>query len=169
MPRYHQPRLYRTAEAAVMLGVHKDTLRRWEKKGKIRAVWLGRERRFSEDEIRCPLGESNPDVAVLYARVSGHDQKADLQRQVEALKEATGSRFSETVVLTDVGSGLSSDRRGLRKALRMARERKIRAVAVTHPDRLTRFGLEYLKEYLNSFGSRCWCSTGKRTEAPNKS
>jgi excisionase family DNA binding protein len=135
-----------------MLGVHKDTLRRWEKEGKIRAVWMGRERRFPEEEIRRLLGESNPDVAVFYARVSGHGQKADLQRQVDVLKKVFGSRFSETVVLTDVGSGLSTDRRGLRKALRMARERKIRAVAVTYPDRLTRFGFEYLEEYFNSFG-----------------
>lgn len=152
MPRNHKPHLYRTAEAAVRLGVHKDTLRRWEKEGKIRAVWMGRERRFPEEEIRRLLGESNPDVVALYARVSGHDQKADLQRQVEALKEAYGSRFSGVMVLTDVGSGLSTDRRGLRKAMQLARERKIRAVAVTYPDRLTRFGFEYLEEYFNSFG-----------------
>lgn len=152
MPKYHKQRLYRTAEAAVLLGVHKDTLRRWEKEGKIKAVWMGRERRFPEEEIRRLLGESNPDVAVLYARVSGHDQKADLQRQADVLKKVFGSRFSETVVLADVGSGLSTERRGLRKAMRMARERKIRAVAVTYPDRLTRFGFEYLEEYFNSFG-----------------
>jgi len=113
---------------------------------------MGRERRFPEEEIRRLLGGSNPDVAVFYARVSGHDQKADLQRQVEALTEAYGSKFSEMVVLTDVGSGLSTDRRGLRKAMQMARERKIRAVAVSFSDRLTRFGFEYLEEYFNSFG-----------------
>ncbi|NHM26580.1 IS607 family transposase [Desulfofundulus sp. TPOSR] len=152
MSKYNKQRLYRTAEAAVLLGIHKDTLRRWEKEGKIRAVWMGRERRFPEEEIRRLLGESNPDVAVLYARVSGYDQKADLRRQVEALTEAYGSKFSEMVVLTDVGSGLSTNRRSLRKAMQMARERKIRAVAVTYPDRLTRFGFEYLEEYFNSFG-----------------
>lgn len=152
MPKRDKQRLYRTAEAAVLLGIHKDTLRRWEKEGKIRAVWLGRERRFPEEEIRRLLGESNPDTVVLYARVSGHDQKADLQRQVEALKEAYGSKFSSAVVLTDVGSGLSTDRKGLRKAMQMARERKMRAIAVTYPDRLTRFGFEYLEEHFNSFG-----------------
>lgn len=135
-----------------MLGIHKDTLRRWEKEGKIRAVWLGRERRFPEEEIRRLLGESNPDAIVLYARVSGHDQKADLRRQVETLREAYGSKFSDVIVVTDIGSGLSTDRRGLRKAMHMARERKIRAIAVTYPDRLTRFGFEYLEEYFNSFG-----------------
>ncbi|ACX51671.1 DNA binding domain protein, excisionase family [Ammonifex degensii KC4] len=152
MPKYYKQRLYRTAEAAVLLGVHKDTLRRWEREGKIKAVWLGRERRFPEEEIRRLLGEANPDVVVLYARVSGHARRADLQRQVEVLKEAYGPRFSGVVVLTDVGSGLSTDRRGLRKAMQMARERKIRAIAVTYPDRLTRFGFEYLEEYFSSFG-----------------
>ncbi len=135
-----------------MLGIHKDTLRRWEREGRIRAVWLGRERRFPEEEIRRLLGESNPEAVVLYAGVSGHDQKADLERQVEALREAYSSKFSDAIVLADVGSGLSTDRRGLRKAMELARERKIRAIAVTYPDRLTRFGFEYLEEYFNSFG-----------------
>jgi excisionase family DNA binding protein len=168
MPKYHKQRLYRTAEAAVLLGIHKDTLRRWEKEGKIRAVWMGRERRFPEEEIRRLLGESNPSVAVLYARVSGHDQKADLQRQVEALKEAYGSKFSDVVVLTDVGSGLSTDRRGLRKAMQMARERKIRAVAVTYPDRLTRFGFEYLEEYFNSFGVEVFVLNREEDRSPQQ-
>ena len=127
MPKYRKKRMYRTAEAAVLLGVHKDTLRRWEKEGKIKAVWFGRERRFPEEEIRRLLGEANPDTVVLYARVSGHDRKEDLERQVEALKEAYGSRFSNMVVLRDIGSGLSTSRRGLRKAMELARERKIRA------------------------------------------
>jgi len=152
MPKYRKKRMYRTAEAAVLLGVHKDTLRRWEKEGKIKAVWFGRERRFPEEEIRRLLGEANPDTVVLYARVSGHDRKEDLERQVEALKEAYGSRFSNMVVLRDIGSGLSTSRRGLRKAMEFARERKIRAIAITYPDRLTRFGFEYLEEYFNSFG-----------------
>lgn len=62
----------------MLLGVHKDTLRRREKEGKVRAVWMGRERRFPEEEIRRLLGEVNPDAVALYARVSGHDRKEDL-------------------------------------------------------------------------------------------
>ncbi|WP_165847822.1 IS607 family transposase [Ammonifex thiophilus] len=144
--------MYRIAEVAVLLGVHKDTLRRWEREGKVKAVWLGRERRFPEEEIRRLLGEANPDTVVLYARVSGHDQKGDLERQIEALREAYGSKFSNVIVLTDIGSGLSTSRKGLRKAMELARERKIRAVACTYSDRLTRFGFEYLEEYFSSFG-----------------
>lgn len=168
MSKHNKQRLYRTAEAAVLLGIHKDTLRRWEKEGKIRAVWMGQERRFPEEEIRRLLGESNPSVAVLYVRVSGHDQKTDLQRQVEVLKEAYSSKFSDVVVLTDVGSGLSTGRRSLRKAMQMARERKIRAVAVTYPDRLTRFGFEYLEEYFNSFGVEVYVLNREEDRSPQQ-
>ncbi|WP_259498843.1 IS607 family transposase [Desulfofundulus thermocisternus] len=102
---------------------------------------------------RQPLSSSSRNTSARRRwSYSGHDQKADLQRQVEVLKGAYGSKFSDVVVLTDVGSGLSTNRRSLRKAMQMARERKIRAVAVTYPDRLTRFCFEYLKEYFNSFG-----------------
>jgi predicted site-specific integrase-resolvase len=56
------------------------------------------------------------------------------------------------VVVTDIASGLSEDRGGLRKLIEMARRREIQAVVVAYRDRLTRFGFEYLKTLFNTFG-----------------
>jgi predicted site-specific integrase-resolvase len=77
-----------------------------------------------------------------------------LERQVEALKLWVSKNFpnAEYVVVTDIASGLSEDRGGLRKLIEMARRREIQAVVVAYRDRLTRFGFEYLKTLFNTFG-----------------
>jgi len=49
-------KLYRTGKVAEMLGVHKVTVIRWIKQGKIRAVRIGKEFRVPEDEVKRLLG-----------------------------------------------------------------------------------------------------------------
>jgi len=55
-------------------------------------------------------------------------------------------------VITDIGSGLNEDRKGFKKILRQATEKKISKIVVAYPDRLTRFGFKTLKELLGAFG-----------------
>jgi len=54
--------------------------------------------------------------------------------------------------LTDVDSGLNEDRRGFKKILKLAVERKIFKIVVAYSDRLTRFCFKTLEETLNAFG-----------------
>lgn len=44
-------KLLRISEVSKFLGVHPQTLRRWEKKGLIKAIKIGYQRRFKMDEI----------------------------------------------------------------------------------------------------------------------
>ncbi len=55
-------------------------------------------------------------------------------------------------MITDIGSGLNEDRRGFKKVLKLAVEKRISKVVVAYPDRLTRFGFETLRELLCAFG-----------------
>ncbi len=69
-------------------------------------------------------------MVVLYARVSGHDQKEDLQRQVLQLEQwallaRTGQK---TLTLTDIGSGLKTERQNLQRLLALVRSRKQKAL-----------------------------------------
>lgn len=49
---------YTLSEAANLLGVHPDTVRRWDNTGKIRSIRVsGGWRRFPESEIKRVLGE----------------------------------------------------------------------------------------------------------------
>lgn len=150
-----EEKLYRMAEAARLLDVHPNTIRRWEATGQLRCEWTpgGKERRIPESEIRRLMGVSgNDDAVALYGRVSGHGQKDDLQRQVASLEAAFSAKFSQTYTFTDIGSGLNPRRKGLWQMLELVRARRIRAVGLTYKDRLTRFGFEYLEVLLEAYG-----------------
>lgn len=75
-----------------------------------------------------------------------------LKRQLSALKSY--SRKRGHVIhksYSDVGSGLNDKRRGLLKLLSDASLGKFEVVVVNYNDRLARFGLQIIKEYLNSW------------------
>src|SRR3981081_4796989 len=78
-------RLFPISEAAKLLGVHADTLRRWERGGKIKPRRTsGNLRRYDIADIRPDLIHAAPTASrktVAYPRVSHHDKKEHLERQ----------------------------------------------------------------------------------------
>ena len=89
---------------------------------------------------------------VVYARVSSHDQRHDLDRQVARLTEwATGNGHAVSEVVTEVGSGLSGKRPKLRRVLS---DPSAGVVVVEHRDRLARFGFEHLEAALAAHGRK---------------
>jgi len=146
-------RLYRTGEVAKRLGVSTMTVRRWIKAGKIKAYQIGREFRIPESEVLRLLEGKLPDKVVIYARVSNRDQKEDLERQVEYLKNYCSSKGYQVVkILTDISSGLNENRKGLKNLFKLVESGEITKVVITYRDRLTRFGFKYLEQYFNSHG-----------------
>ena len=144
-----------TREFAKLLGISRVTVIKWIKSGRIVAYSVHGKWRIPYSEVERVLGGIQRVRRVaIYARVSSNTQRADLERQVEALKLWVSKNFpnAEYVVVTDIASGLSEDRGGLRKLIEMARRREIQAVVVAYRDRLTRFGFEYLKTLFNTLG-----------------
>src|ERR1017187_3649253 len=89
---------------------------------------------------------------VLYARVSSHDQRADLDRQSARLSVyAAEHGLHVTHSVAEVGSGLNGKRQ---KLLRILGDAKIAAIVVEHRDRFARFGSEYLEASLAACGRR---------------
>ncbi len=149
-----EPKLLRVSRAAHELGLHPFTVRKWIKAGKIQAIRVGNEARVPRSEIERLAGKTAGRLIVLYGRVSGQGQKSDLETQLERL-QAWASREragKQTLVLSDIGSGLSATRRHLQRLLRLVREDQVAEIVVTYPDRLTRFGQEYLQALFDSFG-----------------
>ncbi len=146
-------RLYRTGEVAKRLGVSTMTIRRWVKSGKIKAHKIGKEYRIPESEVLRLLEGKLPDKVVIYARVSSRDQKEDLERQVEHLKNYCSSKGYQVVkVITDISSGLNENRKGLKQLFKLVESGEVGKVVITYRDRLTRFGFKYLENYFNSHG-----------------
>lgn len=149
-----EPKLLRVGVAAYELGLHPFTVRRWIKQGKIQAVRIGLEARIPRSEIDRLRGSTDERLLVLYGRVSGQGQKDDLNTQLERLQgwAKTERPRRNTLVLSDIGSGLSATRKQLSRLLKMVCEDRVGEVAVTYGDRLTRFGQEYLETLFDSFG-----------------
>src|SRR5215469_15699294 len=149
-----EPKLLRVSKAAHELGLHPLTVRKWIKAGKIHAIRVGNEARVPRSEIERLAGKTEGRLLVLYGRVSGQGQKADLETQLARLSAWAEKERAEqpTLVLSDIGSGLKATRRQLQRLLRLVREDQVSELVVTFPDRLTRFGQEYLDVLFDSFG-----------------
>ena len=152
-------RLLPPREACRRLGISFITLKRWIYSGKIRAVrtpsgrWM-----IPESEVESIVSgraEAKEVRALIYARVSSSDQRGDLERQVQYLTQyciAKGYRVVD--VLSDVASGLKTNRRGLLKLFNYVVNRQVDVVVVTYKDRLTRFGFKYLEYFFKQFDVR---------------
>lgn len=149
-----EQKLFRVGAAAHELGLHPMTVRRWIKAGRIQVVQVGREVRIPRSELERIVGTTQGRLLVLYGRVSGHGQQDDLDTQLERLQAwAKAERKGmETLVLSDIGSGLSAGRRPLQRLLKLVCEDKVAEIAITSEDRLTRFGQEFLETLFSCFG-----------------
>lgn len=146
-------KLYRTGEVAKKLGVSKMTVLRWIKSGKLEAHRIGKEYRVPESEIKRILEGKIPDKVIIYARASSRDQKEDLERQVEYLKNYCSSKgYQVAKIITDISSGLNENRKGLKQLFKLIESGEVTKVIITYRDRLTRFGFKYLEQYFNSHG-----------------
>jgi len=160
--------LLKPKEVCRILGVSYPTLRRWIKEGRIRAVQtLGGKYRIPESEVRRLItGIIGKEVrAVIYARVSSNDQRSDLERQVEYLTQYCSAKGYKVVdVLSDIASGLNTERRGLLKLFSYVVNKQIDVVVVTYKDRLTRFGFEYLEYFFKQYGVNVEVAFGEESK-----
>lgn len=88
----------------------------------------------------------------LYARVSSHDQKADLDRQVARLSAWAAQAGGQVVrVEAEVGSGTNGSRAKVRRLLA---DPNVTVVVVEHRDRLGRMNTELVEAALAAHGRR---------------
>ncbi len=128
------------------MGVHPDTLRRWEREGKIELPERtpGGRRRYDLAKLRTLAPHRAPSTrnTIAYARVSTNGQKDDLTRQVALLESFCSANAWTYEVITDVGSGLNYSKRGLRRLIARICSGEVGRLVISHKDRLLRFGSE---------------------------
>jgi len=150
-------RLLKPREFCEIVGISYSTLKQWVREGRVKVLRTSTGRwRIPYSEVERILGlrsEARETRAIIYARVSSSDQKSDLERQIQYLTQycsAKGYRIAD--ILSDVASGLKTNRRGLLKLFNYVVNKQVDIVVVTYKDRLTRFGFEYLEYFLKQFG-----------------
>jgi putative resolvase len=134
------------SDYAKQVGVTYKTAYQWWKAGQL-------------DAYQLPTGtiivrEAKPSATgvALYARVSSADQKADLTRQMQRLRDYAAARGYQVMAeVTEIASGLNDERPKLTKLLTDA---QVGVIVVEHRGRLTRFGYGYIAALLEHEGRR---------------
>ena len=133
----------------------------WAKRQGIsyRAAW----NQFHKGQLPVPAKQlptgtiviEDPDVAekvVIYARVSSHDQKNDLDGQVaRCLKFAAQKHLKVDDSVTEIGSGMNGS---LKKLVKLLRDPTVTHIIVEHRDRLMRFGGDFVEAALGGRGAK---------------
>ncbi|MEU0675363.1 IS607 family transposase [Streptomyces sp. NPDC006172] len=139
-------------EWAKTQGVHPQTAYRWFREGTLPVP----AQRVGPRTILVNI-ETNTAAQVvgglgLYARVSSHDQRGDLERQSARLP-AWASKVGGKVVRveSEIASGMNGARS---KARRLLADPKVTSVVVEHKDRLGRMNVELVEAALSASGRR---------------
>lgn len=155
--------MFTIKQAAEYLNVTDDTLRLWDKGGKLKPLkTAGGHRRYRKDDLDKFLGikqeEKNDSIQIntaTYARVSSHEQKqkGDLDRQSQRLSEYCSKKgWLVNHIIKDVGSGLNDNRSGFARLTDLIINHKVNRLVVEHKDRLTRFQFKFIKKMFESYG-----------------
>ena len=142
---------YSSKTVTQILGVTAQTLRNWDKEGKLKPSYVKSNgyRYYSEESILAYTQErkTKKNLNVIgYARVSSKKQADDLERQVNNLKTYLDSKYTDYEIITDIGSGINYTKPGLKKLIEKINRKEVDLIVVLYKDRLLRFGFE-LVEY----------------------
>lgn len=138
---------------AKSLGVSIQTLRNWDKEGKLKPTYVTENgyRYYSEDLLNKFKNVKNVNKIkkknILYARVSTKSQKDDLDRQVDNLKQYAYSKGYSFEIIIDIGSGINYKKEGLLKMINLVECGEVDRIIVLYKDRLIRFGYDLI-EYI---------------------
>ena len=150
---------YSVGEFAELIGVTQQTLRNWDKAGKLKPSHIGKSgyRYYSQQQLRYYLGlkGENPAIrkVVGYCRVSSNKQKDDLERQIENVKTYMIAKGYSFDVVTDIGSGINYNKKGLNQLIDMIVASEVEKIVVLYKDRLLRFGYELIENLCNKYGT----------------
>lgn len=144
--------VYSPKEFGKLIGRTTNTLQKWDREGKLKAHRspTSNRRYYTHDQYLEYRGLKAVEKGktIVYARVSGIAQKADLLNQIEALKTYCASH--EIIIdewMQDIGSGLNYKRKQFNRLLEMVELGQVRRIIIAHRDRLVRFGYDYFEAF----------------------
>jgi len=141
-------KFYTSREAARILDVCPNSLRKWADNGEINCIRTkSSQRRYDVDSY---IGKSTTSITICYCRVSSHKQRDDLERQVEFLQ----NQYPTAEFVRDIGSGLNFKRKGLKTILERAMSGTNITLVVAHRDRLARFGIDLIRQVIEQSGGK---------------
>ena len=148
---------YSAKTVTQILGVTAQTLRNWDKEGKLKPAYTKSNgyRYYSEEDVLSYTKERDTKKErklVGYVRVSSKKQEDDLNRQKENLESYLKQTNQEYEIVSDIGSGIDYTKPGLRKLIEKINRKEVDEIVVLYKDRLLRYGFELI-EYFASLNN----------------
>ena len=130
------------------------------------------QRRFNTKDLEkmCSVMDVDnvqPRINYIYTRVSTKKQLDDLERQIAYTKSRFGSNIDSYRIVSDIGSGINFQRKGLLEILDSCVQGVVGEIVVAHRDRLSRFAFELIEKIVEKSGGRITVldrDLGKSTE-----
>ena len=150
---------YSIGQFAKEIGKTTKTLRNWDKEGKLKPARVEQSgyRYYSEEQLQqfldLPQKKQKQKKMVGYCRVSSVKQKDDLERQIEYVKLYMCAKGYQFELITDIGSGINYNKKGLHQLLDMVMDFEVEKVVILYKDRLVRFGYELIEHLCHKFGT----------------
>src|SRR5262245_42372329 len=121
-------------------GISYRTAWRWWKMGKLPGHQMDTGTILIE--TTSEQAEKKPERVAIYARVSSHEQAANLERQAERLVSYCAAKgYQVSKVVKEIAAGVNDSRP---KFLSLLEDQGITLIVVEHKDRATRFGFRSL-------------------------
>ena len=153
-------KFYSIGEFSKLIGRTPQTLRDWDKKDVLKPAQVAKSgyRYYSQEQLNHFLGLKNmpekPKKKVIgYCRVSSAKQKDDLERQIENVKTYMYAKGYQFEIITDIGSGINYNKKGLNQLMDMVTDAQVEKIVVLYKDRLIRFGYELIENMCSKFGT----------------
>lgn len=132
------------------LGVTPEHVRTMHRTGEVIPARISEKgtRYYSEEQLRELKNSLNPhreEKVVAYCRVSTKSQKDDLEKQVENVKSYMYAKGYSFEVITDVGSGINYNNKGLQQLISLIDSNQVTTVVILYEDRLVSFGFELIQ------------------------
>ena len=150
---------YSIGQFAKAIGKTTKTLRNWDKAGVLKPARVEESgfRYYSQEQLNHFLGlkpEKQEQKKIIgYCRVSSPKQKDDLERQIENVKMYMYAKGYQFEIITDIGSGIDYNKKGLNQLLDMVINSEVEKIVILYKDRLIRFGYELIETVCDKFGT----------------
>lgn len=149
---------YSINEMSKILGVSAQTLRNWDKNGKLKPHHTSTNgyRYYSKEQLNTLLN-IKPSIerkVIGYCRVSSNKQKNDLERQIENMRLYLTAKGKPFEIITDIGSGINYKKKGLKQLIKLIISNEVEKVVVLYKDRLLRFGFELVEYIANLYNCK---------------
>lgn len=150
---------YSIGEFAKLIGKTEQTLRNWDKKDILKPHHIAPTgyRYYSQEQLNCFIGLKTDlkktKKVIGYCRVSSHKQKDDLERQIDNVKTYMYAKGYQFEIITDIGSGINYNKKGLNQLIDMITNSEIEKIVVLYKDRLIRFGYELIENICIKYGT----------------